>query len=346
MNLICLALQPDLQSLDLNLTIIKKGGVRLESNSQLCVANDWRPLLVGPIRAVALHDNYANCSSSCRTSSPAALKCETTASNERICAKNPSGECPVGEAAICSPKISQIDRVFSACKSRLAAGCVDGEPQRACHVACAGGCTRADDAGACHTCKNVELNGICISACPSGTFLFEKRRCLSRAECHALSPSNEPAYKSFNGSCALDCPLNHETGQFWYATKSLQTKTFRSERSAHVQKVCKTVSSGVQRQHFGHVDRRLSPTLRLSADQRQRTQILGAYFLIQVEAAILQLDIAIQMSSEFDAAIFAQSFEQIEIITGFVGCILRANCSFDFCRYLRIRFSPVIAAFL
>ncbi|KAI6176445.1 Receptor protein-tyrosine kinase [Aphelenchoides bicaudatus] len=178
-------------------------------------------------------------------------------------------------------------------------GCTDsGE---ICHHHCLGGCTAPNDPGACHTCKSVEIHGICAEACPDTMFEQLNRRCLTKEQCYSLKPmtnavSNreEAAWKAFMGKCHYDCPTGYK--------EDPDNPRNCQICPDHCPKKCKgdeTVDSAGA-----------------AAKYRGCNIIDGS------------LEIEIRIGNEANVEKFAESFEDIEEITG----------------YLMIRFSSVFVS--
>lgn len=102
--------------------------------------------------------------------------------------------------------------------------------QRCCHSECLAGCY-GSGANACVACKGALHQGVCVPHCPSGTYLYKGRRCVTATECFNISmarmltsppmsslPSSQstsslprvPKFAIHQGACVSDCPTAHQ----------------------------------------------------------------------------------------------------------------------------------------
>ncbi|KAH8877618.1 Insulin receptor-related protein [Schistosoma japonicum] len=93
--------------------------------------------------------------------------------------------------------------------------CYLNDPEKCCDSECSGGCSGPSPSD-CLSCKHVNLNGTCLSHCPSSYYLLNNLYCIARDECinrqeiienvHGNYLAN---YSIFNFTCILKCPLHY-----------------------------------------------------------------------------------------------------------------------------------------
>uniref|UniRef100_A0ACB8F1D0 Uncharacterized protein n=1 Tax=Sphaerodactylus townsendi TaxID=933632 RepID=A0ACB8F1D0_9SAUR len=95
------------------------------------------------------------------------------------------------------------------CKSQ---GCLaDG---RCCHPECLGNCLEPNDPGKCVACRNFNLEGKCVEACPPGYYRYKGWRCVTFDFCQDLHNKCKIARQSgchviHNEECVPDCPSGY-----------------------------------------------------------------------------------------------------------------------------------------
>ncbi|XP_055452589.1 insulin receptor-related protein isoform X2 [Psammomys obesus] len=77
-----------------------------------------------------------------------------------------------------------------------------------CHSECLGGCSRPEDPRACVACRHLSFQGVCLQACPPGTYQYESWRCVTAELCAHLRevPGHAAAFGIYQGSCLAQCP--------------------------------------------------------------------------------------------------------------------------------------------
>lgn len=86
---------------------------------------------------------------------------------------------------------------------------------RCCDPSCLGGCTGSTNSN-CTVCRNVMVGAECKNRCPSGSYEFMNRRCVSEKECRQIPKPRETLgsvklypFKPFNGTCVMECPAGY-----------------------------------------------------------------------------------------------------------------------------------------
>uniref|UniRef100_A0A5K4E9E6 receptor protein-tyrosine kinase n=1 Tax=Schistosoma mansoni TaxID=6183 RepID=A0A5K4E9E6_SCHMA len=222
-----------------SLRVIQQGGVRIDSNPQLCYVRtiDWDVILQGQngdVSSVKIVKNGLcpnTCSSGCSVASQ---------STGRLSA-----------IGLWSPLLRDISPTDGHCWSMnecqsicplnctlLNLTCTMKRPHKCCHPECLAGCY-GDGPSMCVACKNVMHENRCVSQCPGGTFKYLNRRCVTEYQCltqfpnltyadlpnmsdhHANSFSNhsfprdimakiDSDFTIFNGSCLSNCPVGYK----------------------------------------------------------------------------------------------------------------------------------------
>nr|CAH8848690.1 unnamed protein product [Trichobilharzia regenti] len=220
-----------------SLRVIQHGGVRVDSNPQLCYAKtvDWNAIFESQIGDVSSSLRIVKngllcpdtCSSSCFSKMHNDVTHITTEHSNPLL--NGGAHCwSVNECqSICPMK----------CTLRNST-CTMSRPYRCCHPECLAGCY-GDGPERCVACKNVMFENRCVSSCPSGTYKYLNRRCITEYQClvelpnlvYADSPytydyyKNNPSVDSFSfsnktktessfallgDSCLLKCPTGYK----------------------------------------------------------------------------------------------------------------------------------------
>ncbi|XP_048352891.1 LOW QUALITY PROTEIN: insulin receptor [Sphaerodactylus townsendi] len=179
---------------------VTRGTVRIEKNDELCYLStiDWSRILdSAEDNYIKLNkDNKEECGDVCpgmvqgKSSCPATVingnfieRCWTYEHCQRVC-----------------PTV---------CKSQ---GCLaDG---RCCHPECLGNCLEPNDPGKCVACRNFNLEGKCVEACPPGYYRYKGWRCVTFDFCQDLHNKCKIARQSgchviHNEECVPDCPSGY-----------------------------------------------------------------------------------------------------------------------------------------
>ncbi|KAL3114369.1 hypothetical protein niasHT_013659 [Heterodera trifolii] len=180
------------------LTAIKNGGIRITENPRLCYAHDldWDSILVGTIRDRII-DEVAICKNEC-SGMEEPRQCARISNTDRVACWN---------ATHCQRTCLNV--------LKTDAGCT--EDAQLCHRECIGGCTRSNDNDACNSCRNLELNGLCVPKCSEDMYEQFGRKCLTREECVGLPAvpmsggNDEKAeWKAFQRQCSFECPTGFQ----------------------------------------------------------------------------------------------------------------------------------------
>uniref|UniRef100_A0A8C6HUN3 Tyrosine-protein kinase receptor n=1 Tax=Mus spicilegus TaxID=10103 RepID=A0A8C6HUN3_MUSSI len=77
-----------------------------------------------------------------------------------------------------------------------------------CHSECLGGCSQPEDPRACVACRHLYFQGVCLRACPPGTYQYESWRCVTAELCAHLRevPGLATTFGIYEGSCLAQCP--------------------------------------------------------------------------------------------------------------------------------------------
>ncbi|CAH8502571.1 unnamed protein product [Schistosoma turkestanicum] len=225
----------------LSLRVIQQGGIRIDSNSQMCYVKtiDWHIILQSQSSDVSMVKTVKNgllcpdtCSSGCSMASrnngqPSATELWNSLSRDI----SPSdGHCW---------SISECQSICPLSCTLMNLTCTMKRPYKCCHPECLAGCY-GDGPSMCVACKNVMHGNQCVSQCPGGTFMYLNRRCVTEYEClvglsnlmyggdlsyisdyHANNLSNNSTawdimakldsnFTIFNGSCLLKCPVGYK----------------------------------------------------------------------------------------------------------------------------------------
>nr|BAA03068.1 sIRR-1 [Rattus norvegicus] len=185
---------PHLRDIGLpSLGAVLRGAVRVEKNQELCHLStiDWGLLQPAP---GANHIVGNKLGEECADVCPGVLgaagepcvrttfgghtdyRCWTSSHCQRVC------PCPRGLACT-----------------------VGGE---CCHSECLGGCSQPEDPRACVACRHLYFQGVCLPACPPGTYQYESWRCVTAELCGHLRevPGHATAFGIYEGSCLAQCP--------------------------------------------------------------------------------------------------------------------------------------------
>ncbi|CAI2728552.1 unnamed protein product [Schistosoma spindalis] len=223
-----------------SLRVIQQGGVRIDSNPQLCYVRtiNWDVILQGQSADMSSVKIVKN-----------GLMCPNTCSSGCFMASQSTGQ--LSAIGIWSPLLRDIPPIDGHCWSMnecqsicplnctlLNLTCTMKRPHKCCHPECLAGCY-GDGPSMCVACKNVMHKNRCVSQCPGGTFKYLNRRCVTEYQClaqlpnltyadfpymsdhHAYNFSNnafprdimakiDSDFTIFNGSCLLNCPVGYK----------------------------------------------------------------------------------------------------------------------------------------
>nr|CDS29127.2 insulin receptor [Hymenolepis microstoma] len=163
-----------------SLRVIQRGGVRIEINHNLCYVRtvNWSYILGNQTSAAApirLFTNRLICPNTCQpecaspTAEPMALSAESKSKSN----KQETIHCWSSSLcqSFCSPKCTN-----------LGLACRMDDPYTCCHDECLAGCY-GPGSDACVACKGARYRGTCVTHCPTGTYLYYGRRCITAEEC-------------------------------------------------------------------------------------------------------------------------------------------------------------------
>ncbi|KAK7822148.1 hypothetical protein U0070_000712 [Myodes glareolus] len=83
------------------------------------------------------------------------------------------------------------------------------ENNECCHPECLGSCQTPDDNTTCVACRHYYYKGVCVPACPPGTYRFEGWRCVDRDFCANIpnaESSDSDGFVIHDGECMQECP--------------------------------------------------------------------------------------------------------------------------------------------
>lgn len=83
------------------------------------------------------------------------------------------------------------------------------ENNECCHPECLGSCHTPDDNTTCVACRHYYYKGVCVPACPPGTYRFEGWRCVDRDFCANIpnaESSDSDGFVIHDGECMQECP--------------------------------------------------------------------------------------------------------------------------------------------
>ncbi|RCN28620.1 hypothetical protein ANCCAN_25634, partial [Ancylostoma caninum] len=195
----------DLMDIGLSkLRLIRNGGVRVAENNKMCYSRyiDWKHLMAGPLNDILVDDaveigvgegKILSCTDDCEVEDES--KCRRVSHSR-------------GEQLSCWNKNTcQEDCPYDRINGSVGPGCADSNGAK-CHEQCVAGCTVPDDDKACYGCLHYNHDGACVEKCPAHLFTYLNRRCITEAECDAMSAlrGGKDVYKPANGVCATICP--------------------------------------------------------------------------------------------------------------------------------------------
>ncbi|KAE8632427.1 hypothetical protein XENTR_v10001545 [Xenopus tropicalis] len=184
-----------------NLMNITRGSVRIEKNNELCYLStiDWSIILdsVEDNYIELNRDNKEECGDVCPGAGKGKSKCKQIVVNGAFIER-------------CWTQ----DHCQTVCPSECkGSGCLpDGQ---CCHSECLGSCRKPNDPTECTACRHYQYQGVCISACPEGSYRFQGWRCIDFNTCqemHNRCPNKEnscPPYVIHKGECMPDCPSGY-----------------------------------------------------------------------------------------------------------------------------------------
>lgn len=118
-----------------------------------------------------------------------------------------SGHESPGRACLLSP-ISPAVPLPTVCPSACGKRACT-ENNECCHPECLGSCRAPDDDTACVACRHFYYAGVCVPACPPGTYRFEGWRCVDRDFCANIpnaEGSDSEGFVIHDGECMQECP--------------------------------------------------------------------------------------------------------------------------------------------
>ncbi|KAG8454851.1 hypothetical protein GDO86_001174 [Hymenochirus boettgeri] len=183
---------------------ITRGSVRIEKNNDLCYLStiDWSKILDSvEDNFIDLNkDNKEECGDVCPGTVKGKSRCPRTVIN-----------------GVFNERCWTQDHCQKVCPANCkGSGCMpDGQ---CCHAECLGSCRKPNDPSECITCRNIQYNGLCMDACPRGSYRFQGWRCIDFNTCQELhnkcqnsQDSSCPHYVIHKGDCMSDCPSGYIT---------------------------------------------------------------------------------------------------------------------------------------
>lgn len=177
-----------------NLRNITRGAIRIEKNADLCYLStiDWSLILD------AVSNNYIvgnkppkECGDLCPGTLEEKPMCEkTTINNEYNYRCWTTNRCQKMCPSVCGKR---------ACT----------ENNECCHPECLGSCHTPDDNTTCVACRHYYYKGVCVPACPPGTYRFEGWRCVDRDFCANIpnaESSDSDGFVIHDDECMQECP--------------------------------------------------------------------------------------------------------------------------------------------
>ncbi|CAL8087146.1 unnamed protein product [Calicophoron daubneyi] len=225
-----------LQEINLpSLRLIESGGVRVETNDQLCYVNtvNWKTLLRSgedEKQLLKLQKNNDSCLDAChpRCSFQHHFGYDLNKPNPAAEVERKATQAYCWSSETCQQVCSEN------CRSR-GLFCHMEYPEICCHSQCLAGCY-GDGPHMCISCVHFLYGGQCVRDCPLGTLRYLNRRCVTESECLVTIPraihssslfvtsSTKPnavapvpaafspgdirnsSYAILNGSCLIKCP--------------------------------------------------------------------------------------------------------------------------------------------
>ncbi|EYC15628.1 hypothetical protein Y032_0036g3259 [Ancylostoma ceylanicum] len=195
----------DLMDIGLSkLRLIRNGGVRVAENNKMCYSRyiDWKHLMAGPLNDILVDDaveigvgegKILSCTDDCEVEDESKCRRVSHARGEQLSCWNKN--------------TCQEDCPYDRINGSVGPGCADSNGAK-CHEQCVAGCTVPDDDKACYGCLHYNHDGACVEKCPANLFTYLNRRCITEAECDAMSAlrGGKDVYKPANGVCATICP--------------------------------------------------------------------------------------------------------------------------------------------
>ncbi|CAH8547973.1 unnamed protein product [Heterobilharzia americana] len=241
-----------------SLRLVQRGGIRVDSNPQLCYVNtvDWNLIFAsqsGDVPSyVKIVKNGLLCPDTCLPSCSTGVQIDVKHTSTRSSNLLPKNGSATGFRCWSMAECQSI--CPESCTVRNLT-CTMKRPYKCCHPECLGGCY-GDGPDRCVACKNVLHENQCLSRCPNGTFKYLNRRCVTEYQClvvlpnliHADSPYlsdsyvNDPffyneqvgtnsSFAIFDDSCLLKCPQGYrkslETGRCYACEDQCELKHCR-----------------------------------------------------------------------------------------------------------------------
>lgn len=191
----------DLEQIGLpELREIRRGGVRIQNNEQLCGAGNtnWSVITgsdaarsgaasgLSPVPVdikIKQNGDPNKCDAQCRPPTPADQEHWDAVCEVNYKSKKRDYACLTKDD--CQPRCA--DKCARTEEGKLLGGCQDLDPYACCDDECTGGCI-GPGPSKCYACRNVFHGGKCIPACPKQLYLIENRRCVTREQCLAKPP--------------------------------------------------------------------------------------------------------------------------------------------------------------
>lgn len=202
---------PNIEQLGLDkLLHIGRGAVRIDTNPNLCFAEqiDWS--LVAPHTSLPFHFLVNN---KYLFDCP---KCPNVDAYGRYTVSAFQGPYSFYQDGrrLCWNETAGQNICPTACKTH---GCDSNGD--CCDSKCLGGCTEINSPAHCVACTQLNYNGVCVDKCPSNYLEHMGRRCISPNDCHQLkrplnvfnthSKLHPHPYFAFEHRCISECPANH-----------------------------------------------------------------------------------------------------------------------------------------
>ncbi|CAG2100850.1 unnamed protein product, partial [Medioppia subpectinata] len=191
----------NLQQLGLrSLTHIVRGAVRVEKNPNLCFVEtiDWDRIAKSAKNGHYIHGNKARkecpiCSSQCPYSSARTLDGKQIGDQSgRLCWNSQNDFCQKLSCPIeCERRNVSCSRSGTCCDKNCLSGCTDDSEHK------------------CFACQKFFYNNKCQENCPTNTYEYLGRRCISKDECLEISAKHynkDKFLKPINGTCTAECP--------------------------------------------------------------------------------------------------------------------------------------------
>ncbi|KAF7492360.1 Insulin receptor [Sarcoptes scabiei] len=180
-----------------NLTSILRGDIRIQKNPNLCFVDtiDWSRIAQSSLISDNKDQNLCpNCPENCPIVSARSSNGKKIGDVfDRVCWTS-----DVCQKHACLDECESLNRTCSntgsCCPEQCLGGCIADPLNPIEHI--------------CISCKNYVYDHRCFKSCPSDSYAFFDRRCLTENECNKLSTVSKK-YKAFMGECDYKCPVGH-----------------------------------------------------------------------------------------------------------------------------------------